>query len=363
MDQSTRNSRSQGASAYPDVRPDQSETDEMIRGIEERFACCDTRAKVGITLTTAPLICSPDHDVKAQASTMGLPASIVSSQVSLYVADDDVSEELDPTHDETDHDASLPLPLKAEMVKQVVPEPHHYLGRESLLKLRNGWLFANHIGYPLNTMVTINWRSANGFVPKAWAHNKKVEDRVFHSFQTFLGERDLPLAYVWAMENLAVGGWGPHTHMLIHLPADQQKTLMKKLQHRLMRAGGFREENAVDIRESHAENREGGLTYICKAAFPLEVVSYRGEQIHLGDLPNLQHPLAPQGRVPRWKRASTSHLLGKIARRSAGWTEVDNLLWLSETAPDHETWYRVAPKLRRITDARKQAAETPPLIH
>jgi hypothetical protein len=88
------------------------------------------------------------------------------------------------------------------MVKQILPEPYHYLGRESLVELRNGWLFANHIGYPLNTMLTINWRSAEGFVAKAWKDNKKVEDDAFHSLQTFYGERHLPLAYIYAMENL-----------------------------------------------------------------------------------------------------------------------------------------------------------------
>jgi hypothetical protein len=248
-------------------------------------------------------------------------------------------------------------------VKQILPEPYHYLSRKSLVELRNGWLFANHIGYPLNTMLTINWRSAEGFVAKAWEANKKVEERVFHSFQTFCGERDLPLAYVWAMENLEVGGWGPHTHMLVHLPANQHSDLMKSLQHRLMGAGGFSEENAVHIEESHAANRIGGLRYISKGAFPFEIVTYLGQQIYLGDLPSFQHPLEPQGRVPRKKRAATSHQLGKKARQLAGWKDVDVLLWLSETARTHDISYRVGSKPGWSTDAGKTTAEANPLIH
>jgi hypothetical protein len=364
MATSTQNSLSQDAINYRDGRPDEAQFDEILKDVEETLARQDAAAKAEKSLETSALAGSRDHKVKARARVTTLPASIVSAKIaSSRLSDVDIEILLEVLDDEKEHAASRSHPSHAKTVKRSVSDRDHYASRNSLVELRNGWLFANHIGYPLNTMVTIVWRSAEGFVAKAWADNKKVEDDVFHSLQTFLGERNLPLAYIYAMENLEVGGWGPHTHMLLHLPADQLKALMKKLQHRLMKAGGFGEENAVHIQASDPANQEGGLRYICKGASPFDIVTYRGKPTYLGDLPSFQHPLEPQGRVPRRKRAGTSHLLGKKARRLVGWKEVDDLLWLSETATVHEIWYRVRPKLRWSTDARKLAAETHPLIH
>jgi hypothetical protein len=363
MDQSTRNSVSQDVYACHDVCPDQVETDEMIRDMVGRFARCDTEAKVRTLHIEQSLSRSPDGGVTATASTLSQSASIVSGEVCSSLSEDDALETPDTPHDEIDHGASVPPPLPVEMVRQIIPEPHHHLSRKELVNLRNGWLFANHVGYPLNTKVTIVWRSADGVVAKAWDDNKKLEDELFHSLQTFCGERHLPLAYVWAMENLEVGGWGPHTHILLHLPADQQKALMEKLHRRLIRAGGFSEQNAVDIGVSHAANRIGGLRYIAKGAFPFEIVTYLGQRIYLRDLPSFQHPLEPQGRVPRRKRAGSSHQLGKQARRLAGWKEVNDLLWLSESATIHDIWYRVRPKLRWSPDARGLVAGTLNPVH
>ena len=96
-----------------------------------------------------------------------------------------------------------PIPLADSKVEH---DPERFLGKSTLLEMRNAYLYADSMQLPLNTMLTITWRSASGFVAKHWTANKRVEERVMHSLSTFFGERGLPLAYVWAMENPKKGG-------------------------------------------------------------------------------------------------------------------------------------------------------------
>jgi hypothetical protein len=229
--------------------------------------------------------------------------------------------------------------------RNVQADPHRHIPRRQVLEIRNAYLFAEEARTPLNTFVSINFVGSRGWPAGARAPEQigRIKERFRKAVEGWCRRQGIPLVNVYALENPAQGGRGPHIHILLHLPPGRWHELREALNGFLARTGGWREPacpefKPFDIDEAERGSTDAlrGLRYMVKGVAPQEVVTVGGERITLAQLSERTGTAAkpgvnlePQGDTRVAKRAGSGRAVGKAARKAAGWTERDDLLWLS----------------------------------
>lgn len=203
------------------------------------------------------------------------------------------------------------------------PSRHNSLPFAQYRSLVNAAAFAESIGHPFTHHFTFAWRLSEGFdpSPRQWMARQA---EVFRAMSDWLNYRDQPVVFAWVRE---VGGFGPHTHVLLHL--DPQ--LRDAFHSHLLRAGRFNHQVA------------GGTAAICITpntrpcmTGPAEVgglLRYLGKHLSSAAQIDGASVMAALGIDDRGrglcpilgKRSGMSGSIGPAARQAAGWRERSSL--------------------------------------
>lgn len=225
----------------------------------------------------------------------------------------------------------------AGLPRRFQTDPREHLAWQDLLALMDAERFAAHSRLPLTAHLTVTWRSAPGFKgteATCWESNHRA---VLKALTSFLEQRGVPVAYLYARERVV--GRGAHTHFLVHIPRERWHELKPKLKEHLFKAGHFTDPQAVEITGDklstpgmiHASQRLGLLTYLGKAINPKEMIPVGAGIIPLSEFLGIR-PEA-QARLP-CMRVSWSQNIGEKARKDAGWRDMKTLLDLANALSD-----------------------------
>ncbi|MFC0407449.1 hypothetical protein [Roseomonas elaeocarpi] len=234
-------------------------------------------------------------------------------------------------------------------------DPSRHLLRTQAIELRNSFLFAQKLGKPLNTFVTVDLVGAKGWSTDLPSRDQagKIAESFRKAIKDWCARHGLTPAFIYVLENPPSGGPGIHMHLLMHLPEGPEwLSLRNSLERCLQMAGGwsFSTSSSAPVagaalpKSRRTPLELGGsplsvadqlikLRYLSKGISPREVVVVDGVRKTLnqlaGDSIDPHVTLRPQGDVFTTKRAGGTSSLGKTSRRKAGWVEQNDLLWLS----------------------------------
>jgi hypothetical protein len=205
----------------------------------------------------------------------------------------------------------------------------------NLVGIHQASAFSSHIGKPLTTFLTVDWRSAPGFHadrPDAWDREHRS---VVRGFERFLRENDIDPTYLYVRERVV--GRGAHTHFMIHIPPDRWRKLGVELEQHLRRLcekRGYTEPNAVHASKScwaggmsKPGQRKGVLRYLSKGLNPNELFCDGWGFQKLTELIGVRP--ASQASLP-CKRVGWSQNIGEAVRRKTGWRELTDVPGLME---------------------------------
>jgi hypothetical protein len=103
--------------------------------------------------------------------------------------------------------------------KTAITDAHRHIPRRQILEIYNAFLFAEEKGWPLNTFITINFRSSKGWQTgnKSAEQISRVRERFLKVISDWCGAQATPHVLIYCIENPPKGGHGPHMHILQHL--------------------------------------------------------------------------------------------------------------------------------------------------
>lgn len=216
-------------------------------------------------------------------------------------------------------------PSQAHTPASTRPISNRSIGKGDLVELGSGLFFAKHIGRCLNFHTTIRWDFSEGFdpEPRAWlAHQGKL----FEAMGRWKQRRGIPEAHIWMRE---IGpNNGHHTHLLVHLPADQVRDFIRFM----MEAGRFREvvpgllpvfvtggRNASTTGAVSIAQQRGLLFYLAKSLSPTAKSEGRNVAQALG--------IRTKANVSDvcGKPCGTHRSIGRKARQDADWNDFTSL--------------------------------------
>lgn len=234
----------------------------------------------------------------------------------------------------------------AGLPRRAVVDRAAFITPRQQLTLVNGEAFAEHQGWGFAAHVTLHWQCDPAFRVEAWASRTKT---FLDKLVRWLQRQNIPVAYAWAHE---VGReYGAHTHVLLHLPRakravrEHYQTLIAKLAAWVIETENLATDKVdrhgkpwlpvkITPDEPHtygARNRKmrsGLLKYLLEGIDP-DDVAYTGA----GPKPRAEtlgvRPKRNAGQIPH-KRCGTSHSLGPMARKAAGWSELTAIQDLHE---------------------------------
>jgi hypothetical protein len=175
---------------------------------------------------------------------------------------------------------------------------------------------------PFNFHIILAWRCAEDFdtAPRAWTAR---QGELIGAMTSWLNRQQGATALAY---NREIGGFGPHTHILVHVRPE----LRDALHRHLIRAGRFKltvpDTTAICIRPSNracmigSKEVGGVLRYFGKHLSPTAR--------HKGDLVMQILGIDDRGRGPctiSGKRSGMSRNIDRAARKAAGWRELREL--------------------------------------
>lgn len=193
------------------------------------------------------------------------------------------------------------------------------ISRKQALNLIEAMRFAEGIGIPLNTFVTIAFKGSSiypGDGPPTQAQTRACRAAALATVTRLAAAHGFSTAYAWALER--VTGRGLHVHMLCHLPAQAHEQLRDALAQRIKRTFGWDSQagnwhfKPLEIAPECLEGLDPArkLLYLLKGLDP-EVSTYR-RNMTKGFLDQ-----KPQGRI-YGKRVGVSRNIDQSARRQSG---------------------------------------------
>jgi hypothetical protein len=219
-------------------------------------------------------------------------------------------------------------------------DPRRNLSWEDMCAARNAEAFATASNLPLTAHITVDWRTAPGFVGTS-AASWEAEHRHFtRRLNSWLKRRDVRVAHLYVRERCV--GRGSHTHFMVHIPPLRWQELKQPLEDFLegvLKARGYTDANLVKITGDawktngmvHETQRRGLLRYLGKAMNPDEVINDGLGLTKLSDFLGIW--TEAQASVP-CKRVGWTQNIGEKARRTAAWDEIRDVLRLAQAPPD-----------------------------
>ena len=218
----------------------------------------------------------------------------------------------------------------------------------------NGFLYAEAIGRPLNTFITVLFTHADamkGDSPLPYAKRiARFRARILERLRAFLVEATGIAAYIWAAEHSGTpGSKGFHLHIAVHLRDVRQRKALERALRPGFSEGGI----LISGVRTGDQCREGFLTYTLKRtdhrAFVYRLV-YNDEgvpewrSVNVAEALSILHYGSDSGAVPG-QRLGVSHAINRVARRASGWRELRRI----------EEWADALDQLN--PDRRKRYAE------
>ena len=205
------------------------------------------------------------------------------------------------------------------------------LGLGDLERGINGFLFAESIGKPLNTFITVLFTHADAMKGKsALPYAQRVarfRARFLERLRAHLVEATGIAAYLWGAEHSGTAGSkGLHLHIAVHLRDVRQRKALERALRPGFSEGGI----LISGVRTAAKRREGFLTYTLKRtdhrAFVYRL-RYDDEgvpewrSVNVAEALSILHYGSDSGAVPG-QRLGVSHAINRAARRAAGWREL-----------------------------------------
>ena len=205
------------------------------------------------------------------------------------------------------------------------------LGLGDLERGINGFLFAESIGKPLNTFITVLFTHADAMKGKsALPYAQRVarfRARFLERLRAHLVEATGIAAYLWGAEHSGTAGSkGLHLHIAVHLRDVRQRKALERALRPGFSEGGI----LISGVRTAAKRREGFLTYTLKRtdhrAFVYRL-RYDDEgvpewrSVNVAEALSIIHDGTDIGAVPG-QRLGVSHAINRAARRAAGWREL-----------------------------------------
>lgn len=216
----------------------------------------------------------------------------------------------------------------------------------------NAMLYAELIGRPLNTFVTMIFAHADAMKGEsALPYAQRIarfRARFLERLRAFLVETAGIAAYVWSAEHSGTAGSkGLHLHIAVHLRSVAQRAALE----RALRPGFSDRGITIKPVVTAAKRREGFLTYMLKKADHRAFVyrlRYDDEgvpewrSVNVAEALSIIHDGTDIGAVPG-QRLGVSHAINRAARRAAGWRELRRIEeWadaLDQLGPDRRQRY------------------------
>ena len=272
--------------------------------------------------------------------------------------------------------------IYAGQPKHVSTDASCQVTRSQLVNANNARLFAIQEGTRLNTFVTVVFDKLQG--PNGWQRGappqqqvSRLRKRVLQAIGYWCASRDIPFVHITCMENKR--GPGPHMHMLLHLTEDAAPAERREdgepqvhdvtwhkyyadLQRYMDSFTGW-SRAALDAERARMEARDDDdertwlaahvtpnhlpdageyrdsalnkLRYMSKGMPPHTIIQYEGKRVTAHQLAQHHGQNEPPVTLERSASAYTrtmvraSECLTIKARKAKGWTETDDLTWIS----------------------------------
>lgn len=212
------------------------------------------------------------------------------------------------------------------------------IGKPNALNLIAGFKYAEYIGYPMTTHVTVLWSLVSGY-PKAGSiaeqssFARKRTGEIMSAFADFCRYRSLPNCVAYVLENSPhrIKNFEKlvHSHVAFHVPEEYYDDFERLLPDWVFgKRTKNRHANALHV-APHQSGPDTLMRYMLKAADPVAIVSLPdGELIALGELvrryaPNVAtDPATWDQGVIHGKRVGLSRQIDQKARTAADFSPV-----------------------------------------
>lgn len=212
-----------------------------------------------------------------------------------------------------------------------------YMTVYELYRLINAVNFAEFVGAPTNSLLTVTWKDQPDFRTLGWHH---LERQFLQGMSHWLQRQSIRPAYAYFRENIS--GRGKHNHILLHLPPARAADLRSALFDYLHARFRFNVKAAVQLKR--APGPVGLVKYAAKALDPAETF-LRGDKVvslveFLGIDPEQQAEVEIQ-------RIGCTRNLDQKARSDAGFSDIDDILTLQRAFEPRSKTGRTSRRQRR----------------